>query len=225
MASLSDTPSPESAQASKKSVPNKVSEKEFRDALARITQGEIEWGTPAGSIDVFTKDEVVEIKYYKNWKNGVGQVKAYGEYYPSHQKRLHLFAHEGEKASKYFEMATKLCAKDGIRVTFEEVVSGSKNLGVHVVDGTDVFGISFTAFVGATPDTRGTGGATRGPYKTKPPPDEQQATFTFKYGQPMILMDTLNAIGEGGIGLVDAMSMDELKQLHKKVFDGSSGSR
>ncbi|CAN0298381.1 unnamed protein product, partial [Pylaiella littoralis] len=93
-------------------------EKDVKDALARRTQGETEWGTPAGSIDVSTKNEVVEVKHYKNWKNGIGQVEAYGEYYPLHRKR-HLFAHEGEKASKYFEMATKLCAKDGIRVTFE----------------------------------------------------------------------------------------------------------
>ncbi|CAM9241890.1 unnamed protein product, partial [Ectocarpus sp. 4 AP-2014] len=98
---------------------NKVDEKDVRDALARHTQGEIEWRTPAGSIDVFTKDEVIEIKYYKNWKSGIGQVKAYGEYYPLHKKRLNLFAREGDRASKYFEMATKLCVKEKICVTFE----------------------------------------------------------------------------------------------------------
>ena len=125
-----------------KAVSKKIDEKDVRDALARRTLGEIEWGTPAGSIDVFTKDEVIEIKHYRNWKSGVGQVKAYGEYYPLHKKRLHLFAREGDRASKYFEMATKLCVKEGIRVTFEEVVSGNNNLGVDVVDGTDVFAIS-----------------------------------------------------------------------------------
>ncbi|CAM9791863.1 unnamed protein product, partial [Ectocarpus sp. 6 AP-2014] len=72
-----------------------------------------------GCIDVFTKGEVVEIKHNTNWKSGIGQVKAYGEYYPRHKKRLHLFAREGDGASKYFEMATRLCAKEGIRVTFE----------------------------------------------------------------------------------------------------------
>ncbi|CAM9497095.1 unnamed protein product, partial [Pylaiella littoralis] len=94
-------------------------EKDVRDALARHTRGQTEWGTPAGSIDVFTRDEVIEIKHFKNWKSGVGQVKAYGEHHPSHKKRLHLFAHEGEKALKYFKMATELCVKDRIRVTFE----------------------------------------------------------------------------------------------------------
>lgn len=122
--------SPESTQASSAPrVPksNKVSEKQVRDALARITRGEIEWATPAGYIDVFTKDEVIEIKHYKNWKNGVGQVKAYGEYHPSHKKRLHLFAHEGEKASKYFEMATKLCAKGMICSIRPRLVDCARN--------------------------------------------------------------------------------------------------
>ncbi|CAM9210116.1 unnamed protein product, partial [Ectocarpus sp. 8 AP-2014] len=66
-------------------------EKDVRDALARHTRGQTEWGTPAGSIDVFTRDEVIEIKHFKNWKSGIGQVKAYGEHHPSHKKRLHLF--------------------------------------------------------------------------------------------------------------------------------------
>lgn len=96
----------------------------------------------AGFIDVFTQNEIIQIKHYRNWKNGVGQVKAYGEYYPLHEKRLHLFGREGDRASKNFEMATKLCAKEGIRVIFEQVVAGSDKLGVDVVDGTDVFEIS-----------------------------------------------------------------------------------
>ncbi|CAM9456914.1 unnamed protein product, partial [Ectocarpus sp. 13 AM-2016] len=78
----------------------KVTEKDVRDALARHTRGRTEWSTPAGSIDVFTSDEVIEIKHLKNWKSGIGQVKAYGEHHPTHKKRLHLFAHEGEKALK-----------------------------------------------------------------------------------------------------------------------------
>lgn len=111
-------------------------------------------GTPAGSIDVFTKNEVIEVKYYKNWKNGIGQVMAYGEYYPLHKKRLHLFAHKGEKGSKYFEMATKLGTKNGIRVTFEEVLPGTNNMEADVVDGNDVFGISMTAVDCSTGGTK-----------------------------------------------------------------------
>lgn len=52
-----------------------------------------------------------------------------------------------------------------------------------------------------------------------------ETTFTFKDGQRAKLMDALNAIGEGGISQVDAMSMGALKQMHIQVFDGASGSR
>ncbi|CAM9155877.1 unnamed protein product [Pylaiella littoralis] len=79
---------------SKKTVSNKFDEKKIRDVLARRTRGEVECGTPAGCIDVFTKEEVIEIQHYKNWKSGIGQVKAYGGYYPRHITRLHIFAQE-----------------------------------------------------------------------------------------------------------------------------------
>lgn len=52
-----------------------------------------------------------------------------------------------------------------------------------------------------------------------------ETTFTFKDGQRAKLMDALNAAGEGGISQVDAMTMEELKQVHIQVFDGNSGSR
>lgn len=82
----------------KKDVSNKVKENFGRDGLTRHLRGEIEWLT-SGSIDVFTKNEVIEGKHYKNWKSGIGQVISYGAYYPSHKKRLHLFAHKGEHQS------------------------------------------------------------------------------------------------------------------------------
>lgn len=92
-----------------KNVSNEVKEKVVRDALAKSIGGHMEWRTPSGAIDVFTENEVVEVKHYKRWKNGVGQI-SYGIFYPSHRKRLHLFAHnKGENASKQFQMATKVC--------------------------------------------------------------------------------------------------------------------
>lgn len=44
-----------------KSMPNKVKEKDIRDALAKRLRGEIEWLTPSGSIDVFTPTEVIVV--------------------------------------------------------------------------------------------------------------------------------------------------------------------
>lgn len=42
----------------------KVKEKDVRDALAKRLGGETEWGSPAGLIDVFTQNEVIEVKHY-----------------------------------------------------------------------------------------------------------------------------------------------------------------
>ncbi|CAM9444640.1 unnamed protein product, partial [Ectocarpus fasciculatus] len=96
-----------------------VKEHVVRDALARRLRGQPEWQTPSGSIDVFTKDEVIEVKHFKGWKSGIGQVISYGSHYPSHKKRLHLFAQKGEVAAKHFELAASVCSTYGIHVTFE----------------------------------------------------------------------------------------------------------
>lgn len=123
----------------RKNVSHKVKEKIVRDALVKSIGGHIEWRIPSGAIDVFTTNEVLEVKHYKQWKSGIGQVISYGAHYPLHKKRLHLFANRGEKALKYFEMATKICSTQGIYVTFEEVFHGSMNMGAHVFHGADVF--------------------------------------------------------------------------------------
>lgn len=53
-----------------KKMSNKVKEKDVRDTLAKRLGGVTEWGSPAGSIDVFTKSEVIEVEHYINWKMG-----------------------------------------------------------------------------------------------------------------------------------------------------------
>lgn len=89
--------------------------------------------TPSGSIDVLSKTELIEVKFYRSWKTAVGQVIAYGHYYPSHTKRLHLFAQKGDKiASKYIQLATPVCSAYGIDVTFEEVSHTSHDLASAV---------------------------------------------------------------------------------------------
>lgn len=50
--------------------------------------------TPAGVIDVISDVNggvLIEIKSWENWKAGIGQLFAYGYYYPKHMKILHLF--------------------------------------------------------------------------------------------------------------------------------------
>ncbi|CAM9109122.1 unnamed protein product, partial [Ectocarpus sp. 13 AM-2016] len=83
----------------------RVKECLVRDALALLVGGEAEVETPAGYIDVLSATEVIEIKYIKQWKQGLGQVLAYHLFNPLLAKRLHLFAHTGEAGTrKYFEL-------------------------------------------------------------------------------------------------------------------------
>lgn len=120
---------------------------------------------------------------------------AYGHYYPSHKKRLHLFAQKGDtRASKYLQLATPVCSASGIDITFEEVLhtsnasatedegsvkdvlSGSNDLWV-VAHGTDASTEDPTVMASIPHiPTRG-----RGPYKKKMPrtvtPDERDGVI------------------------------------------------
>ncbi|CAM9812251.1 unnamed protein product, partial [Pylaiella littoralis] len=101
---------------------SKTKECSVRDALASSVGGEAEVETPAGNIDVLSDTEVIEVKNYKQWKHGLGQVLAYHTFHPGLAKRLHLFAHSGEDGTrKYFDLAKSVCAKHDVRVTFEVV--------------------------------------------------------------------------------------------------------
>lgn len=73
--------------------------------------------TPVGIIDILTDTELVEIKAWSNWKSALGQVFAYGHYYPNHMKRIHFF---GRPPSENLQQAIfAICASLRIRVTIE----------------------------------------------------------------------------------------------------------
>lgn len=100
----------------------RVSECLVRDALALVVGGEIEVETPAGFIDVLSDTVVIEVKYFKKWKHGLGQVLAYQSFYPRLSKRLHLFAHMGDlDTHECFTLAKSVCDVHAVEVTFEEV--------------------------------------------------------------------------------------------------------
>ena len=67
-----------------------IPESVYRDILAKKLNGSVEVVTPVGIIDVLTKNEIIEVKVSKRWKDALGQILAYGHYYPKHQKRIHL---------------------------------------------------------------------------------------------------------------------------------------
>nr|WP_290222762.1 hypothetical protein [Trichocoleus desertorum] len=92
-------------------------EAEYRDRLAAKLKGKIEVQTPDGRIDVLTKKEVIEVKCAPDWKHGLGQVLAYSKYYPSHQKRLHLY---GEVTPQKLRQIKQQCQSHEVAVTWEK---------------------------------------------------------------------------------------------------------
>lgn len=73
--------------------------------------------TLAGNIDLLTERELIEVKSVKSWKCAVGQVLIYGQSYPTHQKRIHLF---GEASRDFLSMIRSYCAPLDIDVTWED---------------------------------------------------------------------------------------------------------
>ena len=95
----------------------RLTEKSVQKRLAK-TLGNVKFEVPtlAGNIDILTERELIEVKSVKSWKCAVGQVLIYGQSYPSHQKRIHLF---GEASRDFLSMIRTYCAPLDIDVTWE----------------------------------------------------------------------------------------------------------
>lgn len=94
----------------------KLKESDYSKALAKSLDGKREVKTLAGNIDVLTQSEIIEIKQVTAWKAALGQVLVYGHYYPSHQKRIHLY---GETQESFLKMVKSHCKKFNVIVTWE----------------------------------------------------------------------------------------------------------
>ena len=93
-----------------------------RDCLASKLNGQVEVSTPVGSIDILTSSEVIEVKKVNLWKTALGQVLAYSNYYPEHNKRIHLF---GKARPEYIELAKQHCYVYGVEVSYEDFAVSS----------------------------------------------------------------------------------------------------
>lgn len=94
----------------------KAPERLIRNKLQAELGGQIEVLCPDGRIDLLTSIELIEVKAVKAWKSAIGQVLIYGNYYPSHVKRIHLFG------SVHGEMKSRIeshCQKLGISISWE----------------------------------------------------------------------------------------------------------
>jgi len=91
-------------------------EKRVQLRLSKKENGQTEVLTPVGRIDILTLLEIIEVKHVKSWKSALGQIIAYGTYYPSHQKRIHLF---GQCHTEMQQTIRSICQKLNVIVTFE----------------------------------------------------------------------------------------------------------
>lgn len=94
----------------------KRTEESYRNKLATQLNGMTEVWTEAGAIDILTTEEIIEVKKACGWKEGIGQLMVYGEYYRSHKKRLHLF---GTCHETFLVVVQKHCNKRRIALTWE----------------------------------------------------------------------------------------------------------
>lgn len=88
-----------------------------RDKLARKLGGRTEVKTPdGGRIDILTSSEIIEVKQAKSWRGALGQIIAYGYFYPGHRKRIHLF---GDASSLDVGSVERICRDQGVDVSWE----------------------------------------------------------------------------------------------------------
>lgn len=94
--------------------PRTLREKEIQLRLAVETGGQTEVETPAGYIDLLTEDKVIEIKEIGQWKAAIGQILAYGMFFPEKEKWIYLFGEEMDAG--LHEVITRLCREVGVRL-------------------------------------------------------------------------------------------------------------
>ena len=87
-------------------------EKMIQDNLKKKLRGKIEVKTPVGKIDLLTNDTLIEIKTYTNWKCALGQLIAYGTFYPNRRKQMCLFD-VGDNEITYIK---KICKRNDIEL-------------------------------------------------------------------------------------------------------------
>jgi len=92
-----------------------LNELTIQEQLHNEIGGIMEVSIPPGKVDILTDSELIEVKPVKNWMKGVGQVMIYGQHFPNHQKRIHLFGRVRTK-----KMIESHCKQLKIKVTWHD---------------------------------------------------------------------------------------------------------
>ncbi|MEH2384879.1 MAG: hypothetical protein V7K14_03605 [Nostoc sp.] len=97
-------------------------EKDVVNRLQESLGGTKEFKTPIGRIDLLTTTHVLEVKLFREWRKGLGQLLVYSEYFPSHTKQLHLFSYE-DIGAELLSTVAKSCKRLGVDVTTEVIAN------------------------------------------------------------------------------------------------------
>ena len=92
------------------------SEAVIRDQVACDENGIVEVETLAGFIDVLTDTKIIEVKTFCNWKHALGQVQAYGHYYPAKEQWIYLFDSPEDTSRK--EIVETVCTVKNVCVKY-----------------------------------------------------------------------------------------------------------
>lgn len=74
--------------------------------------------TEVGRIDLLTGQFIFEFKQVKKWKEGLGQLLVYSDYYPKHQKVLYLI---GLTSDSYMELIKQHCNRFDVMVFIKKI--------------------------------------------------------------------------------------------------------
>lgn len=87
----------------------------YRDKLAMLLNGRVDVATPTGKIvDILTAIEVIEVKSVDEWRAALDQIRIYGQHYPLHRRRIHLYGHMSPKKLLHIQQH---CFREGVVVT------------------------------------------------------------------------------------------------------------
>ena len=94
------------------------------DVQRRLEQetGGVHLSCPAGTADIVSKTQLIEIKRWSQWKSALGQLLAYSEYILGKQLRVHFF---GSKPKKGLDVIMQCFSKYNIIISEEAFIDAT----------------------------------------------------------------------------------------------------
>ena len=106
-----------------------ISEYSVQLKIQKKLGGKREVFVPAGNIDLVTHDSVIEVKPIEQWKQAIGQILVYQQYYPDKKAKIALFNRTRRKyiSKSYLKMIYDSCNSLGVEVIMCDVKLGEQN--------------------------------------------------------------------------------------------------